>query len=241
MSSGMSRCFKGCSLVLTGCLLIRALSAAGQDDAAVRYRIEKLLTDLNNSVESNKKARESFIEMGDAVVPRLLSEVAKHRQVPLSARSNEAARLLAEAARALRALSDMKSPAAIPLLRKSATAVFMTESDLKSGQRTVAERWKFAFRNEVLDYLYSFFSMEEVRDIYVELAGNIMERYRDGRYGVFRWRTCRLRYVDHVHIGVDFLTGVPLMIRYSDSRVEDLLILLLETMPHEICDGLYRS
>jgi len=226
------------TLIWVSCLLIGIRVAAGQDDPASKYRIEKLLTDLNHSESSNKSAREGFIELGDEAVPRLLQEVAKHRQLPASVRSEEAARMLAESTRALRVLADMESPAAISVLSKTATAVYLTAGDLVSRQETNAERWKSAFRNEELDYLYGFFSQKRVRDIYVELATNVINRYKDGRYGVFRWRTCRLRYVDHVHIGVDILAGIPLMIRYDDRRVEDLLIQMLETMPYEICDGL---
>jgi HEAT repeat protein len=209
-----------------------------EGEGVVEYQLEKLIVDLNVDRDSSEKAREKLTEMGAEAVPRLLAEVKKREVVPLDATRPLASLVLASATRALRVLGEMGSPAALPDLVKTASAVVITDADLRSPDKTPTEQWKFAFRNEVLRYLYVFFESERVRDTYVALAENVIEKYRGGQYGVFRWRTCRQRYVDHVHLGVDILTGIPLLIEAGDKRAVDLLVKLLEVMPFEICDGI---
>jgi hypothetical protein len=222
-------------LSLAACSLL--LARVGHAQPVTKYRLEKLITDLNTSADLNRVAREELIALGKEAVPRLLEEVQKYRRALGPSRTAAAARDRATATRALRVLADMKSDAALSLVTRAIGDMEISAGEMASRQRTDSERWKCVLANEMLAYLYDHFADENVRDVYVRFVAGILAKYSDGQYGLFRWRTCRLRYEDHVHIGLDFLRGFPLMIEHEDERVGDLLILLLRTMPYEICDG----
>ncbi|MBI9019200.1 MAG: hypothetical protein JEZ07_18265 [Phycisphaerae bacterium] len=98
------------TIMLAGSNLMGQDAGPSKSGSAVsKYRIQKLITDLNNSEETNKAAQKELVEIGRQAVPALLEQVKLYVD-PSS--SN-----IYKSARALNVIRKIRSPQALPLAK----------------------------------------------------------------------------------------------------------------------------
>ena len=249
------------SISVTMVLIMSTLSLA--DKPVSKYRIQKLITDLNNREETNKTAQLELVEIGRQAVPALLE------QVKLYADPTEAN--CSKAARALHILAQMKNTDAIPLVKgilinfviptpqKPTNPVDQswytkTEDAMKRAIMHLPSPTKTqcALRSEALEYIYNVFAEKEARDVYFSLVTKHSSQYYGASpfmiatYGKYDnssnpYKSCLSVNTSSAppRLMLNVFKGIPLMIQARDSRAEDVAIHLLQTLPyqprHESC------
>ena len=141
-------------------LIIMIVMCLPQNSEAVsKYRLEKIVTDLDQSPETYKKAQEEFVSIGREAIPRLLQEVQKY--------IDPSDDNLQRSARALATINKMQSTEAI-----STAIAILLRFDI--GKHLY--RWKFLLANEAFRYILNepMFADKRCRDAYYELC----TRYR---------------------------------------------------------------
>jgi len=151
--------------------LALAAAACGQDTTA--YRTAKALVDLNDTPALNRKGRRDLVEMGSAVVPRLVQEVQKGSQ--------GAAGDVLFAARCLRVLREMKHDSGL----KTACELLRT---LAPRRDAVGDPVRVLL-SEAMYYVADNVSNENARVALYDFVAN----------GRDRWRGRSLRFVESLY------------------------------------------
>ncbi len=111
----------------------------------------------------------------------------------------------------IRVLKSINSPEAINICKK---ILLQYDPPFDRGHIGYAN----IVRNEALSCLYGLFNNSECRDLYVKIVTKRPDLY----------------YFDNKQLLLDIFPGIPLLIKYHDDRVEDVLIHWIRNMKHEL-------
>lgn len=133
------------------------------------YKVTKLIGDLNDTPESNKKSRQELVKMGREAVPGLVEEIKKYS----SLKDGE----LFSAARCLRVLKEMNSDAGIPVATEMLSALAP-----KNFRET-----SLVPLSEALDYLSQFSDNKSATTAVYQFISQSPEKWRSKNSFYYRY------------------------------------------------------
>jgi len=196
------------SLLAAGGLFL--LAGCTSTRLPVDRAVEDQLDRLNRSAIENRMARISLVRMGERAVPHIVQrlDVPEH-----SLRRGQSA---IQAARLLRVLREMKSPAVLPVCDRILLKYYIRPAS-KEGA---------AVLNEAIGCVYALFPRQEACDIYYTFVTGDARQYLKEQVDVQHWgaggKTERL--------AVDVLTGFSLMVNAGDQRIQAALTAFLQNI-----------
>lgn len=198
-----------CHVLLSGCLLAVSVGCMSPQ-LAVDAGVEALIDQLHRSALDNRVARASLVKMKSRAAPHLVQhlDVSAYRL-----RRGDSA---LEAARLLRVLREMESPAALPVCERILLHLYIRPSN-KEGA---------AVLNEAIGCVYALFPRKKARDIYYRFVTGDARQYLKAERDVQHWGTGST--MDR--LAVDVLTGFSLMVAAGDQRIQSALTAFLESI-----------
>jgi hypothetical protein len=187
-------------MLLTSC-------AAPPKASDYNAEVEALIERLHISVDENEQARKQLVKLGAGATPSLL----RHLEMLTShlKRGESALR----AARLLRVLRDMRTPAALPVLERILIKQFLPPSTVEVS----------AVLNEALACVYALFPAESARTIFVKYVNGDARQYLKPEANVQHWGGGEIS----DRLAVDVLTGFRLMVLAQDKRTQQTLVAFL--------------
>ncbi|MBC8453773.1 hypothetical protein H8D64_01815 [PVC group bacterium] len=195
----------GMLMVISGCTtdLKRQNNGLLPEDV----NIEELINSLNASSSEALIARRSLLRQGTRAIYHLVREVNFANNTSNIRHKNM------RAARALRMLRIMETPAAVGVCRRL----------LLSDKQLTPTDSRNALLTEAVAYISENFSIKDARDTYISFLKEHKNKYMGKKYLREHWQTGWNADV----FRVDVTYGVPFFVKHEDARLKDVLISLL--------------
>ena len=191
--------------LVSGCAT--GLRHQNHDLLAEEVNIEDLINDLNASPSEALIARSSLLRHKKRSIYHLVREVNFANNTSNIRHKNM------RAARALRVLRIIETPAAVGVCRQLL---------LSDKQHTPTDS-RNALLTEAVAYISENFSLKDARDTYISFLKEHKDKYMGKKYLRKHWQTGWNADV----FRVDVTYGVPYFVKFEDRRLKDVLISLL--------------